>query len=134
MASSWYLVLVVALSFLATLVSTGLVGAPQATDPGSKDVQNAANFALESFNSLSKNAGLYKLIKVISVKKQVVAGMNYFLETRIGATNCQKHTHHNLQACKLAQGGNAETQICSFEVYGSLQNVMSLSKSTCKRA
>ncbi|OCT79760.1 cystatin [Xenopus laevis] len=132
MSSSVYLVLVLSLSLLVTLASTGMPGAPVAANTGSEEVKNAANFALERFNLMSTNKHIYKLLTVKSAKTQVVAGRNYILEIIIGATNCQKNSHYNLQACKLTLGANAKLQNCTFEVYVSWNNVMSLSKSTCK--
>ncbi|KAE8601300.1 hypothetical protein XENTR_v10013623 [Xenopus tropicalis] len=133
MASSLHLVLALS-SLLVTLVSTGMPGAPVPADPASRDIQKAANFALERFNRMSNDAHIYRKIKVLSAKSQVVAGMNYIIQMKIGATNCRKNSNVNLQSCQLAQGANSKTKICTFEVYVSLKNVMSLSKTTCRAA
>uniref|UniRef100_A0A803K2R8 Cystatin-like n=1 Tax=Xenopus tropicalis TaxID=8364 RepID=A0A803K2R8_XENTR len=131
MASSLHLVLALS-SLLVTLVSTGMPGAPVPADPASRDIQKAANFALERFNRMSNDAHIYRKIKVLSAKSQVVAGVNYYLTMKIGATNCRKNSE-NLEACELAQNDEAQTRICTFQVYSiPWKNTMSLEDSNCE--
>ncbi|OCT79758.1 cystatin [Xenopus laevis] len=136
MASSLYLGLALSFALLATVVPSGmLVGAPVTTNPNTEEVKNATTFALEKFNRMSNDVRLYKLVQMISVESQVVAGVNYFLKMKIGVTSCRKNAEHNLESCELEQGNDAEAQICTFKVYVvSWRNEMSLSESNCEAA
>ncbi|OCT77801.1 cystatin [Xenopus laevis] len=136
MASSLYLGLVLSFALLVTVVTSSmLVGAPVTTYPNTDEVRNATNFALKEFNRRSNDARPYKLIKMISVKSQVVAGIYYFLTMKIGVTTCRKNAKPNLEACELARGDYAEMLICTFIVYVvAWENIMSLSHSDCVAA
>ncbi|KAE8601304.1 hypothetical protein XENTR_v10013624 [Xenopus tropicalis] len=132
MALSLYLGFALSFALLAVVTVEMMVGAPQASDPNTEGVNNATNFALEQYNLMSNDARSYKLIDLIAVKTQVVAGVNYYLTMKIGATNCRKNSE-NLEACELAQNDEAQTRICTFQVYSiPWKNTMSLEDSNCE--
>ena len=61
-------------------------GAPRATSVDDKDVVKAAQFAIEAQQKAMTDAGQtgkLTLVKIVSVKKQVVAGMNFLLTLQV---------------------------------------------------
>ncbi|XP_008708214.1 cystatin-C-like [Ursus maritimus] len=95
------------LAALAVAVSPGtsrrnakssLVGGELDADVNEEGVQQALNFALSEYNKASNDAYHSRAIRVVRARKQVVAGMNYFLEVEIGRTTCTK-SQPNLDSC-----------------------------------
>lgn len=82
-----------------------LAGGYSKADPESVEVRAAADFAVEKI-------GKGKLVKVASVKKQVVAGLNYRMALHLSYPNGEIHAHvvtvyqplpHTKQPLKLAE-------------------------------
>ncbi|KAM4770896.1 cystatin-like [Rhinophrynus dorsalis] len=107
-----------ALSLLIAFVSGNvLVGAPENIDPNDPGVQKAVSVAMKEYNVKSNEETLYKVIKVVSAKAQVVAGVKYFIDVEIGKTNCNKHQTNDKMHCGLIKNTKqAKTYLCSFQV------------------
>ncbi|XP_072265515.1 cystatin-like [Pyxicephalus adspersus] len=115
MSAGFFLVVVCSLFSLFTAES--LVGAPEPIDPNNQGVINAATFAVNNYNEQSKKDYEYKLVKVVSAKHQIVAGVIYSITAEIGKTDCKKGTTSDVQSCNLIKDSQlAETLYCSFRV------------------
>ncbi|NXK36129.1 CYT protein, partial [Piprites chloris] len=89
-------VLVVAL-FSAGTVRAGqlrprLVGAPEVIDNPENDegLQRALQFAMTAYNRASNDMYSSRVVRVISAKRQIVAGVKYIMEVEIARTTCTK--------------------------------------------
>jgi hypothetical protein len=78
-------------------------GAPREATVDNKDVIKAAQFAIEAEQKAMKDAGQsdkLTLVKIVSAKKQVVAGMNFLLalEVKLGDKQCTAEAKVGWQA------------------------------------
>ncbi|XP_045632736.1 cystatin-C-like [Ursus americanus] len=132
------------LAALAVAVSPGtsrrnakssLVGGELDADVNEEGVQQALNFALSEYNKASNDAYHSRAIRVVSARKQVVAGMNYFLEVEIGRTTCTK-SQPNLDSCPFHdQPHLMRKTLCSFQIHTvPWLGETSLVKSSCQDA
>ncbi|MBZ3876553.1 Ectonucleoside triphosphate diphosphohydrolase 6 [Sciurus carolinensis] len=65
-------------------------------DPG---VLKAARHSVEKFNNCTNDIFLFKESYISRALVQVVKGLKYMLEVKIGRTTCRKTTHHPLDNC-----------------------------------
>nr|KAF6358052.1 cystatin C [Pipistrellus kuhlii] len=79
-----------------------LVGGLAEADVNEEGVQQALSFALSEYNKASNDAYHSRAMQVVRARKQVVAGMNYFLDVKIGRTTCTK-SQPNLAACPFQE-------------------------------
>ncbi|XP_060711601.1 cystatin-like [Hemiscyllium ocellatum] len=89
-------------------------------DIHSAEAQEAARFAIESYNRGSNAIHLSKIAHVISVKSQVVQGMMYQVKMQLGKTTCRKSAERNvdLERCSFQPGLQAsKMQVCTFEIW-----------------
>ncbi|NXG45437.1 CYT protein, partial [Psilopogon haemacephalus] len=97
----------------------GLVGAPVTIEDGDNDegLQQALEFAMEEYNKASNDLYSSRVVRIISAKKQVVAGINYIMEVEIARTTCEKPAA-DPQNCALPDSPQlAKRTICKFVVY-----------------
>ncbi|XP_066535906.1 cystatin-like [Hoplias malabaricus] len=106
----------VAVVLVLSLVAEGskLPGAPMAADMNDPEVQKALHFAIAQHNRVSNDMWISHVTKVLSVHKQIVAGMKYLFTVEMARTSCRKgrqkevfQTHCDSQVarphvCKLA--------------------------------
>uniref|UniRef100_A0A8D1QEQ7 Cystatin C n=1 Tax=Sus scrofa TaxID=9823 RepID=A0A8D1QEQ7_PIG len=102
-------------------------------DVNEEGVQQALSFALSEYNKASNDAYHGRVLRVLRVRKQVVAGMNYFLEVEIGRTTCTK-SQANLDNCPFPNQPDLQKKtLCSFQVYTvPWKGTTSLVKSSCR--
>ncbi|NWI64845.1 CYT protein, partial [Todus mexicanus] len=96
-----------------------LVGAPVDIDSpeNNEGLQRALRFAMAEYNKASNDMYSSRVVRVISAKKQIVAGVKYIMEVEIGRTTCQKPAA-DLQSCAFPEEPQmAEHTICEFVVY-----------------
>ncbi|XP_036274627.1 cystatin-C [Pipistrellus kuhlii] len=112
-----------------------LVGGLAEADVNEEGVQQALSFALSEYNKASNDAYHSRAMQVVRARKQVVAGMNYFLDVKIGRTTCTK-SQPNLAACPFHEQPNLKKEaLCSFQIYTvPWLGKTSLVKSSCKNA
>ncbi|NP_001038067.1 cystatin-C [Phacochoerus africanus] len=110
-----------------------LVGGLIDADVNEEGVQQALSFALSEYNKASNDAYHGRVLRVLRVRKQVVAGMNYFLEVEIGRTTCTK-SQANLDNCPFPNQPDLQKKtLCSFQVYTvPWKGTTSLVKSSCR--
>ncbi|KAF3824594.1 cystatin-C [Mirounga angustirostris] len=112
-----------------------LVGGVLDADVNEEGVQQALNFALSEYNKASNDAYHSRAMRVVRARKQVVAGMNYYLEVEIGRTRCTK-SQPNLDSCPFHdQPHLMRKTLCSFRIYTvPWLGKTSLVKSSCQDA
>ncbi|XP_027881928.1 cystatin-like isoform X1 [Xiphophorus couchianus] len=80
--------------------------------PESKDVQKAAQYAVEMFNKKAKNKVFFKLISITSAKSKVTNRINFKIDAVLGGTKCPMMENLDLKSCILDE----EQLQCQFVV------------------
>ncbi|XP_054251905.1 cystatin-C [Indicator indicator] len=96
-----------------------LVGAPITISDGDNDegLQQALRFAMEEYNKASNDMYSSRVVRIISAKKQIVAGVKYIMEVEIARTTCEKPAA-DLQDCAFPDSPQlAKHTVCKFVVY-----------------
>ncbi|KAF6284219.1 cystatin C [Rhinolophus ferrumequinum] len=139
------LLLLAALTLALALAMSPTVGASPSklhrvgglldADVNEEGVQQALNFALSEYNKASNDAFHSRAMRVVRAQKQVVAGMNYFLDVEIGRTTCTK-SQPNLASCPFHdQPRLMKKAFCSFQIYSvPWLSKISMVKSSCQDA
>ncbi|XP_003280894.1 cystatin-C [Nomascus leucogenys] len=112
-----------------------LVGGPMDASVEEEGVRRALDFAVSEYNRASNDMYHSRALQVVRARKQIVAGVNYFLDVELGRTTCTK-TQPNLDNCPLHDQPHLKRKaFCSFQIYAvPWQGTMTLSKSTCQDA
>lgn len=112
-----------------------LLGAPQEADASEEGVQRALDFAVSEYNKGSNDAYHSRAIQVVRARKQLVAGINYYLDVEMGRTTCTK-SQTNLTNCPFHdQPHLMRKALCSFQIYSvPWKGTHTLTKSSCKNA
>ncbi|XP_029377668.1 cystatin-C-like [Echeneis naucrates] len=96
------------LLYAASSADTGrmMTGQPHDVPVDSSAVLAAARFAVSEFNrDNAENRLVYEIVNITSAKIQVVAGINYILEVRLGSKVCKRNeTSHT---CELHSDSKA---------------------------
>ncbi|NXE77362.1 CYT protein, partial [Cochlearius cochlearius] len=96
-----------------------LVGAPVDIKNADNDegLQRALQFAMAEYNKASNDMYSSRVVRVISAKRQIVAGIKYIIEVEIGRTTCPKPAT-DVQSCALHDAPQmAKRNTCKFVVY-----------------
>ncbi|XP_074781647.1 cystatin-C [Athene noctua] len=96
-----------------------LLGAPMDVDNAGNDegLQRALHFAIAEYNKASNDMYSSRVVRVISAKKQIVAGIKYIMEVEVGRTTCPKPAA-DLQSCAFHDAPQmAKHTVCKFVVY-----------------
>ncbi|NWY56250.1 CYT protein, partial [Chionis minor] len=96
-----------------------LVGAPVDIDNADNDegLQRALQFAMSEYNRASNDMYSSRVVRIISAKRQIVAGIKYIMKVEIGRTTCPKPAT-DLQSCAFHDAPQmAKRTICNFVVY-----------------
>ncbi|XP_006984562.1 cystatin-C [Peromyscus maniculatus bairdii] len=112
-----------------------LLGGLQEADVHEEGVQRALDFAISEYNKGSNDAYHSRAIQVVRARKQIVAGVNYYLDVEVGRTTCTK-SQPNLADCPFHdQPHLMRKALCTFQIYSvPWQGTHSLTKSSCKDA
>ncbi|XP_071438058.1 cystatin-like [Pithys albifrons albifrons] len=95
-----------------------LVGAPEVIDNPENDegLQRALQFAMAAYNRASNDMYSSRVVRVISAKRQIVAGVKYIIEAEIARTTCTKPAA-DLQRCAFHDEPQmAKHTVCNFVV------------------
>ncbi|NXJ94756.1 CYT protein, partial [Corythaixoides concolor] len=131
--------LVAALMFAGAALGSAdrprLVGAPEEISNFDNDegLQRALQFAMAEYNKASNDMYSSRVVRIISAKKQIVAGIKYIMKVEIGRTTCQKPAA-DLQGCAFPEAPQmAKHAICNFVVYSiPWQNQTKLLEHNCQ--
>ncbi|XP_027520414.1 cystatin-like [Corapipo altera] len=96
----------------------GLVGAPEVIDNPENDegLQRALQFAMTAYNRASNDMYSSRVVRVISAKRQIVAGVKYIMKVELARTTCTKPAA-DLQRCAFRDEPQmAKHTICNFVV------------------
>ncbi|XP_010606531.1 cystatin-C [Fukomys damarensis] len=112
-----------------------LLGGLEEADASDAGVRRALDFALSEYNKASNDRFHSRARQVLRARKQLVAGVNYFLEVEIGRTTCTK-SQPNLTDCPFHEEPHLKRNaVCSFQIYTvPWANKISLTKSSCHDA
>jgi len=102
------------------LVQLTMTGGWSPADPKEEGVQRVAEFAVMDNNKRSNSMNHDKLIEVVTASRQVVSGIKYRLQIKIGQTNCRKNhgsefTSEHLAACEVPENNPRKT--CDVEIW-----------------
>ncbi|NXD28539.1 CYT protein, partial [Spelaeornis formosus] len=132
--------LAAALLFLAAAVRGGelrprLLGAPEPIDDPENDegLERALQFAMTAYNRASNDMYSSRVVRIISAKKQIVAGIKYIMEVEIARTTCTKPAT-DIQHCAFHEEPQmARHTICNFVVLNvPWRNQVELLESKCQ--
>ncbi|NWI29071.1 CYT protein, partial [Sula dactylatra] len=96
-----------------------LVGAPLDIPNADNDegLQRALQFAMAEYNKASNDMYSSRVVRVVSAKRQVVAGIKYIIKAEVGRTTCPKPAT-DLQSCAFHDEPQmAKHTVCNFVVY-----------------
>ncbi|KAM8775088.1 cystatin-C-like [Rhynchonycteris naso] len=101
-------------------------------DVEEEGVQQALKFALSEYNKASNDAFHSRAMRVVRARKQVVAGLKYYLDVEVGRTTCTK-SQTNLDKCPFHDQPHLRKKaLCSFQIYTvPWMNKTSMVKSSC---
>ncbi|XP_007954438.1 cystatin-C [Orycteropus afer afer] len=140
--SSLLLLAAVALAGMLSLASATnsakpprLLGGIVDADATEEGVQRAVDFALSEYNKASNDKFHSRVVQVVRARKQIVSGINYFLDVEIGRTTCTK-SQPNLATCPFHDQPHLKKKaLCSFQIYTvPWLGKTSLMKSSCQNA
>ncbi|XP_060027674.1 cystatin-C-like [Erinaceus europaeus] len=96
---------------------------------------NRLDFALSKYNKASNNTYHSCMVQVLRAPKQVVSGLNYFLDVELGQTTCTK-SHPNLVNCPFYDQPRLKKRtFCSFHIYSvPWMGSISMVRSSCQDA
>ncbi|NXA74340.1 CYT protein, partial [Thryothorus ludovicianus] len=132
--------LAAALLFLAGAVRSAeirprMVGAPESIDDPENDegLERALQFAMTAYNRASNDMYSSRVVRIISAKRQIVAGVKYIMEVEIARTTCTKPAT-NIQHCAFHEEPQmAKHTICNFVVLNvPWRNQVELLESKCQ--
>ncbi|XP_009459833.1 PREDICTED: cystatin-like [Nipponia nippon] len=130
-----YPALQISVDLLGAETQSLLLGAPvEITDTGNDEgLQRALQFAMAEYNKASNDMYSSRVVRIISAKKQIVAGIKYIMKVEIGRTTCPKPAT-DLQSCAFHDVPQmAKHAICNFVVYViPWQNETKLLESRCQ--
>ncbi|XP_027709730.1 cystatin-like [Vombatus ursinus] len=112
-----------------------LLGGIVEANENEEGVQQALGFAVREFNRASNDKFGSRVFRVVRVRKQVVAGIKYFISAEIRRTTCSKSVA-DLSSCPYHEDPTLKKHsICEFEVYSvPWLGKTSLLKNECKDA
>ncbi|XP_069476483.1 uncharacterized protein [Ambystoma mexicanum] len=110
-------------------VVAGCRGCPVPIWSDSERLQPIVRHTIKKFNDESNRPFLYAVEQITKAAKQVVAGMNYFIEYTIKETNCSKGQYKELHpGCSMHEISGT----CKAQVHVSLNGAIAQVKQECK--
>lgn len=111
----WKIVFLICVTFFAVGLCV-LPGGSQDVDISDGDFQSALRFAVANYNKGNNaDAHLFKVVKILSAKVQVVGGYSYTTVVKLGRTNCKKD-EPNTGCTVYTNPPKAQIYLCKFVV------------------
>ncbi|XP_051234708.1 cystatin-like [Dicentrarchus labrax] len=97
---AWFCIFVCASAGCLVAAEYTMPGQPLEVPVNSAKVLRAARFAMVEFNrDNAEDLFAYKIVNITSAKIQVVAGINYILEVKLGRTMCKTSDTIDTEPC-----------------------------------
>ncbi|XP_040836938.1 cystatin-C [Ochotona curzoniae] len=111
------------------------LGGVEDVDVNEEGVQRAVGFAISEYNKGSNDAYHSRAVQVVRARRQIVAGVKYYLDVELGRTTCTK-SQPNLADCPFHEQPEMQRRLlCSFEIYSvPWLNKISMLNSRCQNA
>ncbi|XP_036606191.1 cystatin-C [Trichosurus vulpecula] len=94
-----------------------LIGGLTEANENEEGVQQALNFAIKEFNRASNDKYGSRVFRVLRVRKQLVAGVKYYIDAEVRRTTCTKSVA-DLASCPYHEDPALKKHsVCVFEVY-----------------
>uniref|UniRef100_A0A8C8S714 Egg-white cystatin n=1 Tax=Pelusios castaneus TaxID=367368 RepID=A0A8C8S714_9SAUR len=121
-AAPWLLLAALALAAGAALALEGdrprrLLGAPMEAEANEEGVQRALRFAMSEYNKASNDKYRSRAAELVRARKQIVAGIKYYLTVKVGRTTCTKAESEDHECAFHEQPELAKRITCNFVVY-----------------
>ncbi|XP_030050697.1 cystatin-F [Microcaecilia unicolor] len=126
MAGSWGLFILVSFGVVHFTWNSAVNYTERTTEPGfpqhantdDPGVKKAAKFAVYDYNNRSNDIFVFKILDIDKAMVQVVKGLKYMLNARIGRTVCRKNEHYKLKNCEFQTDKTLKMILnCYFEVW-----------------
>uniref|UniRef100_A0A8C0ZSA4 Cystatin domain-containing protein n=1 Tax=Castor canadensis TaxID=51338 RepID=A0A8C0ZSA4_CASCN len=109
--------LAIALAMSPVASSGSRVSRIEETNVNDKGVQQAMDFVLKFYNDKSDDLYASQVVRVIHAKRQIVAGILYYLKIELGRTTCTK-SQSDLSDCPFSEPPNLQKKdVCDFQVH-----------------
>uniref|UniRef100_A0A2K6FXZ6 Cystatin domain-containing protein n=1 Tax=Propithecus coquereli TaxID=379532 RepID=A0A2K6FXZ6_PROCO len=117
--------------------SSKRLGGIEEADVNDEGVQQALGFAIGKYNEENNeddDAYYSRVLQVVSVRKQAVAGSVYSLYMEISRTTCTK-SQPSLDNCPFQEQPHLKREkLCSFQIYSiPWEDSMTMLKSSCQK-
>uniref|UniRef100_A0A8C4Y9E2 Egg-white cystatin n=1 Tax=Gopherus evgoodei TaxID=1825980 RepID=A0A8C4Y9E2_9SAUR len=94
-----------------------LLGGLMDAEENDEGVQRALRFAMSEYNKASNDKYRSRVAEVLQARKQIVSGVKYYLNVKVGRTTCTKSSTE-VQDCEFHSTPELAKHItCSFVVY-----------------
>ncbi|CAM4540859.1 unnamed protein product [Lepidochelys olivacea] len=116
----WLAALALALAAGAALAKDRpprLLGGLLDAEENDEGVQRALRFAMSEYNKASNDKYRSRVAEVLRARKQIVSGVKYYLNVKVGRTTCMKSSTE-VQDCEFHEKPDLAKHVtCSFTVY-----------------
>nr|XP_022901844.1 uncharacterized protein LOC111414678 [Onthophagus taurus] len=92
-----------------------IVGAPIEASADDPEIIKMTQTAVKQFDTVSSDSTKYKIVKIHTVTKQVVAGVLYKIKAEIVLTDCPKTDPTDANICGTAKEANS--RLCEIEIW-----------------
>ncbi|XP_050808217.1 cystatin-C [Gopherus flavomarginatus] len=122
MGAPWLLLAALALALAAGAALAKdrpprLLGGLMDAEENDEGVQRALRFAMSEYNKASNDKYRSRVAEVLQARKQIVSGVKYYLNVKVGRTTCTKSSTE-VQDCEFHSTPELAKHItCSFVVY-----------------
>uniref|UniRef100_A0A1I7VXS4 Cystatin domain-containing protein n=1 Tax=Loa loa TaxID=7209 RepID=A0A1I7VXS4_LOALO len=113
----FYLIVWLSVSVIISKSSEGIkLGGATNADTNDPEIKEVAEKAMVQVNGKTRSRNLYKLVKIINARTQVVSGTKYYFTILAASTNCRKNTGE-INLAKCAVDTNKPTKQFNVEVW-----------------
>ncbi|XP_028594220.2 cystatin-C [Podarcis muralis] len=109
-----------------------LLGGVQEASVEEEGARRALQFAMNEYNRASNDKYASRVAEVVRVRKQIVSGVLYFFDVKVGRTTCPKSVA-DVENCAFHEAPELAKHVtCNFQVYSvPWTNHISLKRNNC---